>query len=195
MAEVYSSIVGMKNLYYAKLTSDDDTGVVYETPKKLAPAKSAKVTTASDSATQYADDGPVAVASQIGETQVEIGVTDIPLSIQADLLGQTLNSEGVIEFNQDVVAPYVALGFEGTKENGKRRFVWLYKGRFGIPDDDWKTKEDKTEFQEPTMSGNFIRRQFDKNFKAVGDEEATGFTSTIADAWYTKVYAPTPSGV
>lgn len=184
---VYSSIVGLKDIHYAILTSDDSTGAVYATPKVLAPAKSVQVTTTTNSATQYADDGPVATASQIGSTEVQIGVTDIPMEVLAEILGQTVDANGVLNYDQTKVAPYLALGFRGTKENGKSRFVWLFKGRFQIPEENWQTKEDTPAFQEPTITGTFIRREYDKLFKVVGDEDVSGFNASAT--WFDAVYA------
>ncbi|EJW14155.1 phage major tail protein [Paenibacillus alvei DSM 29] len=82
-----TAAVGLKNMHYAKLIKDDETGVEYSTPKRLAPAITANITPTVNSATLFADDGPLLTANALGEITVEIGITDLPFDIQADLLG------------------------------------------------------------------------------------------------------------
>ena len=181
-----SSIVGLENLVYATLTTDDSTGATYGTVKPFAPAITAKVDTSQETATQYADNGPVDVITQTGETKLTLTVTEIPQEVLADILGLELK-KGVIAYKQDAVPPYVALGFTGVKSNGKRRMVWLTKGRFAIPSDEWNTKEDKPEFQNAEIEGTFIRRDFDKVFKIVGDEDVADFAQ-FAPTFFDSVF-------
>jgi phi13 family phage major tail protein len=72
------------------------------------------------------------------------------------LLGSTVNEDGVLELSASDQAPYVALGFESEKSNGETRYVWLYKGKFSLPETSNKTKADKPEFQTEKISGVFI---------------------------------------
>ncbi|WP_054948978.1 major tail protein [Numidum massiliense] len=180
-----SSIVGLENIVYAKLISDTQDAVEYGEVKPFAPAITASVETAQDSATQYADNGPIAVATQIGETTLNLTVNEIPQEVLADILGQEM-VKGVIAYKQDIQAPYLALGFTGNKENGKKRLVWLTKGRFTIPSDEWNTKQDSPEFQNAEIQGTFIRRDFDKVFKIVADTEVEEFT--YEDEFFTEVF-------
>lgn len=181
-----SSIVGLENIVYAKLIEDNEQGVQYGEVKKFAPAITAGVETAQESATQYADNGPVAVATQIGETTLSLTVTAIPQEVLADILGQE-KKRGVIAYKQDAVPPYVALGFTGTKDDGEKRMVWLTKGRFSIPSDEWNTKEDSPEFQPQEIEGTFIRRDFDRVFKIVGDTDEEEFKE-LADTFFDEVF-------
>ncbi|WDU84208.1 major tail protein [Caloramator sp. Dgby_cultured_2] len=164
----------MKDLYYAKLTKDDATGVTYETPILTAGAISAKVSPKSDTQTLYADDGAFETASQLSEITVELELADLPLSVQADLLGHTVTN-GVLEAKNTDQAPYVAIGWRSLKSNGKYRYYWLLKGKFQIPDDESKTKEDKANFQTAKITGTFVARIYDGKWKMVGDEDETGF--------------------
>ncbi|CEH28861.1 phage tail protein [Aneurinibacillus migulanus] len=180
--------VGLKNLHYALLTKDDATGATYGAPKKIIGAITANISPSTNTETLYSDDGPSDVASALGEITVELNVKDLPLDIQAELLGHTLGSDGVLLKNANDQAPYVAIGFESLKSNGKKRFVWLYKGKFQPAEEEYQTKEDSPTFQTPTIEGTFVKREFDGNWQAVGDEDATGFTEATAAAWFTSVY-------
>jgi phi13 family phage major tail protein len=185
------AIVGLKDLHYALLTKDDSTGVTYSTPKKIIGAINAKISPKSNTETLYADDGPSETATALGEIDVELEVKDIPLSVQAELLGHTL-SNGVIVKKAEDVAPYVAIGFRSEKSNGKFRYKWLYKGKFSLPEEDYSTKEDKPKFQTPKIKATFIKREFDGAWEATGDEDETGFTAGAT--WFDVVYEPTPAG-
>jgi len=184
--------VGLKDLHYALLTTDDDTGTTYSTPEKIAGAITAKVSPTVNTSTLYADDGPDEVATALGEITVELNVKDLPLEVQAALLGHTLGDDGVLIKNAGDVAPYVAVGFKSVKSNGRYRYVWLYKGKFKPPEQDYKTKEDTPEFQTPTISGTFVKRQSDGDWQAIGDEDETGFTAGAT--WFDTVYEKPTAG-
>lgn len=176
--------IGLRDLYYAILTKDDSTGVAYQTPVKIAGAINAKISPKVDTQTLYADDGPSETVTSLGEIEVEFEVKDLPLTVQAALLGHTI-SNGVLTKDADDVAPYVALGFRSQKSNGKFRYVWLFKGRFETPEQEYKTKEDKPSFQTPKLKGTFVKRDYDGVWQVIGDEDETGFTQ--ASTWFNAV--------
>jgi phi13 family phage major tail protein len=180
------AIVGLQDIVYAKLIKDDKTGVQYEEVKPFAQAITAQVETAQESATQYADNGPIAVITQIGETTLTLTVDEIPLDVLADILGYELKN-GVLIYKQDVVPPYVALGFKGNKSSGGMRYVWLYKGRFAVPSDEWNTKTDSPEFQNQEITGTFIRRDYDKVYKVTADTDIPEF-APYKDSFFDSVF-------
>lgn len=181
--------VGLKSIYYAKLLKDDETEVTYDTPKRLAPAITAKITPTVNSATLFADNGPIATANALGEITVELGVSDIPFDIQADLLGLTLNADGVLIDNAEDQAPEVALGFERNMADGKSRYVWLLKGRFKLPAEEAKTAAGTTDFQTPTISGIFLKRIFDGHWRFRVDSGVSGVKPAVIANWFKQVYA------
>ena len=191
--------VGLRDLHYIKLKTDDEkTGVEYDygtsgtdKPKKIAGAISARISPSSNTATLYADDGPDEVASSLGEITVELNVKDLSLDVQADLLGHTVTS-GVMYRSADDVAPYVAIGFRSVKSNGKYRYVWLYKGKFNLPEQEYRTKEDTPEFQIPTITGTFVKRIYDGAWQAVVDEDDLDSDEPEIDVseWFDSVYEP-----
>lgn len=169
--------IGMKDLYYAKLTKDDVTGVTYESPTLISGAISAKISPKSDTQTLYADDGAFETVTQLGEIDIEIEVADLPLQVQAALLGHTVTN-GVLEAKNSDVAPYVAIGWRSLKSNGKYRYYWLLKGKFELPDEEAQTKEDKAKFQTAKIKGTFMARIYDGKYKLVGDEDEQSFSAT-----------------
>jgi len=182
-----SAFVGLKDLYFAILTKDDSTGATYNTPEKLAPAVTARITPQVESVTDYADDGPTETASSLGGIEVELEVSQIPLDKQATLLGHTYQN-GLLVRSADDVSPYVALGFRSQKADGSYLYVWLYKGKFQPVEINLQTKGESVEFQHPTIQGTFVKRDFDDLWMISGDSSDTNFT--LGSTWFNDVVEP-----
>ncbi len=183
------TLIGLKELTYAKLKNDDETGVSYDAVKKIIGAINASIKPKSSSETLYADDGAADTVSALGETEVEFEVKDIPLAIQADLLGHTVKN-GVLIKNASDIAPYVAIGFKALKSNGKYRFMWLLKGRFELLEENYETKGDKVNFQTPKIKGSFIKVDATGDWQYTGDEDETDFKPETGANWFKDVFNP-----
>ena len=107
----------------------------------------------------------------------------------------------LISTSEDGGAP-VAIGFRAQKANGKYRYFWLYRVKFGIPATNLATKGDSITFSTPTIEGTVLRRnkldgQGKHPWKAEVNEGDEGVTSTVINSWFNEVYEPTfaaPSG-
>src|SRR5687767_537914 len=88
----YKSVVGLRDLYYALVTQDDASAYAAGTPAYLAPAMSASQQPASNTKTQYADDGPFDTMSSEGETKINLEATGIPLDVLAIILGKEFDA-------------------------------------------------------------------------------------------------------
>ena len=90
----------------------------------------------------------------------------------------------------------VAIGFRAKKSNGKYRYFWLYKVKFGIPATNLTTKGESIEFSTPTIEGTVLRRnkldgQGRHPWKAEVSEDSTGVSASVISSWYAEVYEPT----
>lgn len=180
--------IGVSDLHYALLTTDPASGTAtYQTPVKIPGLISININPNSSSETLFADNGPMETASAMGEIEVEINVADLPLDVQAKLLGHTITAKGVLERKGNDTPPWLALGFKSLKSNGKYRYVWLTKGKFTLPAMEHSTRSDSIEFQTPTMSGNFVKREVDGMWIRQTDEDATGYTASTGTGWFTNV--------
>ena len=181
-----SAFIGLKNMVYAKLL--DETINSYDTVSEIAPAISAKIKPKVNSAILYADNRAVETVSALGEIEVELEVSDIPLEILADLLGHTIDTNtGVITYSSADSAPYVAIGYERNKANGKKRQTWLLKGKFEEVEEEGATGEDKIKFSTGKIKAIFVARE-DGNWNYTMDEDsAVAAPSTFLDA----VFSPT----
>lgn len=133
--------LGLRDVHVAKLESDDESGVSYETPERIRGGITATITPTINTTTLYADDGPSETASSMGEITVALNTKDLPKSIQALMLGHKVNEDGVLVKSADDYAPYVALGFRAEKSDGTYRYVWLYKADSSLKNKTIKQRE------------------------------------------------------
>jgi phi13 family phage major tail protein len=182
-------LVGLKNINVVKVTKDDSTGVTYDAAiRKIALAVQADIKPSTSTENFYADDQIAETVNQLGDIAVDLEIGHLTTDDLAFLLGSTVNTDGVLEHSVNDQAPYVALGFESEKSNGAKRYVWLYKGKFSLPETSSKTKADKPDFQTEKISGTFIARQSDGKWKGQVDSDDEGIGANVIANWFTAVY-------
>ena len=187
--------IGLDKLYYAKITEDKDGNETYETPIPLAKAMTADLSVELAEATLYADDGAAEIVKEFKSGTLSLGIDDLGATIASDLTGATIDSDGVIISTQEDGGAPVAVGFRAKKANGKYKYYWLYRVKFGIPATNLATKGDSITFSTPTIEGTILRRnKVDGASKHPWKAEATeGDAKVSADIianWYKNVYEP-----
>jgi phi13 family phage major tail protein len=184
-------VIGLRSVVYATLLTDPEDGsaATYAAIKKLSGAIAAKVNPNSSSETLFADDGPYETASTIGKIGLELQLADLPLEVQADIFGHTLGADGILIRKAGDVPPWLAVGFKTLKSNGKYRFTWLAKGKFSLSEQNNETKGDKVNFQTPTTTGSFVKRECDDEWERHADEDATGYLPATGTNWFNNPYA------
>ena len=178
--------IGLDKLFYSKITEDEDGNETYATPASLAKAMTAELSVELAEATLYADDGAAEVVKEFQSGTLTLGVDDIGAAAASDLTGAVIDQDGG--------AP-VAIGFRAKKANGKYRYFWLYKVKFGIPATNLTTKGESIEFSTPTIEGTVMRRnkvdgQGKHPWKAEVTEGDAGVSALTITNWYQEVYEP-----
>ena len=195
-------LIGLSDLHYTKIVDGATTAqTAFASPiKKLAKAIEAKVSPKTSNVVLYADDGAAESASSEGETEIELTIDKLVNGVYADILGKTINADGVVEDSLGDVAPNIALAFRSKKSNGKYRYFWYYKGAFQLPEETYKTKGESIEYNTPSVKGVFVHSDVVKNSKGEGlkrvfvDEDDTNVNPSVIANWFTSVYTgPTPS--
>jgi phi13 family phage major tail protein len=187
--------IGLDRLYYAKITENENGEETYDTPVPLAKAITAELSVELAEATLYADDGAAEVVKEFQSGTLTLGVADIGVDAAEVLTGATLDDNKVlISASEDGGAP-VAIGFRAKKANGKYRYFWLYRVKFGIPATNLQTKGDSITFLTPTIEGTVMRRnkpdgQGKHPWKAEVSEDDPGVSPETITGWYTEVYEP-----
>lgn len=180
--------VDFRDLHYAILTEKTDGKFEYGAIKKIGDAVSGKASPKNESATFYAEGGPLATASAFGGVEIDLETADISLTTYSELLGKKLIKGQVVD-NVNDIAPYVALLYRLPKDNGKNRYYCYYKTKFEIPEDEHKTAEDKPTFQSAKIKCKAIQRS-DGNWRHRLDEEEPEYDAAVAANWFKTV--PTP---
>ena len=186
--------IGLDKLYYAKITEDEAGEETYETPVPLAKAMTAELSVELAEATLYADDGAAEVVKEFQSGTLTLGIDDIGVTVAQDLTGAKIDDNQVlISASEDGGAP-VAIGFRAKKSNGKYKYYWLYRVKFGIPATNLATKGDSITFSTPTIEGTILRRnKADAGGKHPWKAEALegDVTAATITNWYKEVYEPT----
>ena len=187
--------IGLDKLYYAKITEDENGNETYATPVQLAKAMNADLPVELAEATLYADDGAAEIVKEFKNGTLSLGVDDVGASVASDLTGATIDANGVVVSTSEDGGDPVAVGFRAKKSNGKYKYYWLYRVKFGIPATNLATKGDSITFSTPTIEGTILRRnKVDGNGKHPWKAEVTeGDSAVTADTitnWYKEVYEP-----
>ena len=188
--------IGLDKLYYAKITEAANGEENYEKPVQLAKAMSADLSVELAEATLYADDGAAEIVKEFKSGKLTLGVDDIGSAAASDLTGATIDANGVIVSTSEDGGTPVAVGFRAKKANGKYRYFWLYRVKFGIPAANMATKGDSITFSTPTIEGTILRRNKADTrgkhpWKAEVTEGDTSVTEETIVNWYNEVYEPT----
>lgn len=187
--------IGLDKLFYAKITEDDNGDETYATPMQMAKAMSADLSVELAEATLYADDGAAEIVKEFKSGTLSLGVDDIGAAVASDLTGANIDANGVVISTSEDGGDPVAVGFRAKKANGKYKYYWLYRVKFGIPATNLATKGDSITFSTPTIEGTILRRnKLDGKGKhpwkaEVTEGDATVGADTIAN-WYKEVYEP-----
>ena len=192
--------IGLDRLYYAKITEDEIGEETYASPVPLAKAISADMSVELAEAILYADDGAAEIVKEFKNGTLSLGIDDIGVSAASDLTGATIDDNHVLISTSEDGGTPVAVGFRAKKANGKYRYYWLYKVKFGIPATNLATKGDSITFSTPTIEGTIMRRnKLDAKGRHPWKAEVTeGDADVAADTitnWYKTVYEPSFAAV
>ena len=150
--------IGLDKLFYSKITENENGEETYATPVPLAKAMTAELSIELAEATLYADDGASEIVKEFQSGTLTLGIDDIGTAVAEDLTGAKIDSNKVlISAGEDGGCP-VAVGFRAKKSNGKYRYFWLYRVKFGIPATNLTTKGESIEFSTPSIEGTVTRR-------------------------------------
>lgn len=187
--------IGLDKLFYSKITEDADGNETYAIPVPLAKAISAELSVELAEATLYADDGAAEIVKEFQSGTLTLGIDDIGASVAGDLTGATIDKNYVLISSSEDGGTPVAIGFRAKKANGKYRYFWLYRVKFGIPATNLTTKGESIEFSTPSIEGTVLRRnkldgQGKHPWKAEASEDDTGINASVIKTWYDTVYEP-----
>lgn len=188
--------IGLDMLYYAPITEDEYGVETYGIPARLAKAMTADLAVELAEATLYADDGAAEIVKEFKSGTLSLGIDDIGNDTASILTGATIDTNNVVVSASEDGGSPVAIGFRAKKSNGKYRYFWLYRVKFGIPSTSLATKGDSITFSTPTIEGTVLRRNKPDGtgkhpWKAEVTEGEKGVPANVIADWYKAVYEPT----
>lgn len=189
------STIGLDSLYYAKITEDTNGDETYSSPIKLAKAMTAELSVELAEATLFADDGASEIVKEFKSGTISLGIDDIGVTAAQDLTGAKIDNNHVVVSTSDDSCEPVAIGFRAKKSNGKYRYYWLYRVKFGIPGASLQTKGDSITFSTPTIEGTVMRRNKvdvlnNHPWKSEVNEDDSSVSSSTISSWFSEVYEP-----
>ncbi len=179
MAEYVDEFRGTDDLYYAEVTVDDNDateghGYVTGAVMRLAPVAeiSKSVETASD--TKYYDNKPAFTINAEGADTITLNVPALDLPTLANITGKQIDNATGALMDGEPTPKYFALGYRLGLTDGTYRYVWRYKGSFGVPDETSQTKNAGTDSngQTLTYTGIMTTHKFTKATDALGQPTA-----------------------
>lgn len=159
---------GTDNLVYAEVTTDnnvaDGGGYITGAVKVLAPVAEISKTVETASETKYYDNQPALTINAEGADTITLTVPALDLQTLADITGKVYDPTTGGFFDGERTPKYFALGYRLRLTDGTYRYVWRYKGSFGIPDETSQTENAGTDTnnQQLTFTGIRTMHKFTK---------------------------------
>ena len=178
---------GLNKVHYAKITAWSDDGVpTFATPVRLPGAVSLSVDANGENENFYADDTVYYVinnnAGYTGDLELALITTDFA----TEILGEKLDSKGVLVERNDAEGAQFALLFEFTGDKNKIRHV-LYCCSASRPTTESSTVEESTEVKTETLSLTAAALPDG----LVKSKTCENTDETTYNNWYSAVYIPT----
>lgn len=160
MASEFKLRRGLKNVFVAKVTNDDNstTGYTTDTPYHLIPAGEMTRTPSSDSSNTWFDDIIFGTVGTEGATEIKISGASLRADAIARLLGKDIDSTtGAVIDSGEYSETYWAIGGEAEGLDGTSELFWFLKGTFTAPEESDKTKDDSTDANGMELTYNAIQ--------------------------------------
>ena len=148
MGQYVDEFRGTDNLVYAEVLTDNNTtgeGYTTGTVKVLAPVAEISKTVETASDTKYYDNKPALTINAEGADTITLTVPALDLATLAEITGKQIDSTTGAFMDGERNPKYFALGYRLRLTDGTYRYVWRYKGSFGIPDETAQTENAGTD--------------------------------------------------
>ena len=179
---------GTDKLVYAEVTADNTEEYTTGAVKELAPVAEISKTVETSSDTKYYDNKPALTINSEGADTITLTVPVLDLATLADITGKEIDTATGAFMDGESKQRYFALGYRLKLTDGTYRYVWRYKGSFGIPEETSATENADTDTnnQELTFTGIMTQHKFTKSGKAgkalvVDERDGKADVSTFFD--------------
>lgn len=153
---------GTDKLVFAEvLTDNNESGEGYTTGtvNVLAPVAEISKTVETASDTKYYDNKPALTINSEGADTITLTVPALDLATLAAITGKTYDATLGAFMDGERQPKYYALGYRLRLTDGTYRYVWRYKGTFGIPDETSQTENAGTDSNNQQLTYTGIQTQ------------------------------------
>ena len=178
---------GLNKVHYAKITSWSEDGVpTFAKPVRLPGAVSLSVDANGENENFYADDGVYYVLNNNAGYDGDLEIALITTEFATTILGETLDSKGVLVERNDAEFAQFALLFEFTGDKNKIRHV-LYCCSASRPANEGQTTEESksVKTEKLKLKASALPSGLVKSKTCESTDETT------YNNWYNAVYVPT----
>ena len=180
--------VGLIDLFAWEVLTDDDSGVTFGEPFRIAKAIEATINPKTNEASLYADDAMVEYFAGVTGYDVSLNIDDLKTEVKGKLLGYSTDADGVVIENNELNAKEHAIAFRALRSDGDYEYRVLYKVRFAPTEDRYQTQGDNVEFQTPTITGKAMALH---NGLFGGNVIESETSTTVIDNWFKEPHLPT----
>lgn len=178
---------GLNKVHYAKITGWSDDGVpTFATPVRIPGAVSLSIDANGENENFYADNSVYYVINNNAGYTGDLEIALIPTEFATDILGEMLDTKGVLVEKNDAEPQQFALLFEFNGDKNHIRHV-MYCCTASRPKAESSTTEESTEVKTETLSlkASALPDGLVKSKTCESTDE------TIYSNWYKSVYIPT----
>ena len=137
---------GTDHLVFAEVLTDDiEHGYTTGAVQVLAPVAEISKTVETASDVKYYDNHPALTINAEGADTITLTVPALALKTLAAITGKQFDENTGAFMDGERHPKYYALGYRLRLTDGTYRYVWRYKGSFGIPDETSQTENAGTD--------------------------------------------------
>ena len=191
-ANAYSEgyFYGVLDIYYAVMKTPDGPKVkpTYDPYEVLGKTIEVTITPNYKEGKVFASNVATRNEKRVDSYTVSINLDKVPYAVREEILGRMKDSNGVQIIKGSQIAPYVAIAFALTLDDGSVELWTLYKGKFSEMSQTGHTDSDSMTYQHPTIEATFIRRECDDALAAIAATADENVMETVEAGWFEQVY-------
>jgi len=182
------AIKGLDMLHYAIITEENSTTTTYGTIKPFGPAMALNLQPTINRGNLRADDKILFSNSTKGPISVSVNAAYLEKSVEADILGKTVDANGGITDTASDNAPYIAIGGRAKSARGGYEYFWVYRVKLAPAEENKQTEQDTPSYQTPNLTGEGLPRINDgfEKYK-LWDQDPDVVNKSIIDEWFNEV--------
>ena len=183
---------GILDIYFALMATSDSSAArpTYNAYQVMGKTIEATITPQYKEGNVYASNAATRSERRVDRYTVSLNLDKIPYAVRQVLLGRYQDSNGVQIIKGGQAAPFVAIAFALTLDDGSKELWTLYKGKFAEPTQTGHTDSDTMTYQHPTIEATFVRREFDDSLAAIVATSDNSVPQTVITDWFQQVYEP-----